>query len=213
MSVGTRTTERLDGVEALLRDARFELMPFESFEDEIRHLPDDATIAVTASPQLGIDATVERTVQAAEQGYDVSPHIAARYVTDRDHLDEIAERLTDAGVTDVFVPGGDREEPLGEFDSAHSLLVALEELGYDFDDVGITVNKNNIPFDTQSPFVTSGIRIGTPAVTTRGFGESECRDLAGWMCDILDNLEDDATNERVREQVGSLCSRFPVYAG
>jgi len=138
MSVGTRTTERLDGVEALLRDARFELMPFESFEDEIRHLPDDATIAVTASPQLGIDATVERTVQAAEQGYDVSPHIAARYVTDRDHLDEIAERLTDAGVTDVFVPGGDREDPAGEFESALDLLVALEELGHSFDEVGIT---------------------------------------------------------------------------
>ncbi|PXX89354.1 serine hydroxymethyltransferase [Marinobacter vulgaris] len=77
----------------------------------------------------------------------------------------------------------------------------------------ITVNKNAVPNDPRSPFVTSGLRIGTPAVTTRGFGESECRDLAGWMCDILDNLEDDATNERVREQVGSLCSRFPVYAG
>ncbi len=56
--------------------------------------------------------------------------------------------------------------------------------------------------------MTSGLRIGTPAVTTRGFGESECRDLAGWMCDILDNLEDDAVNVRVREQVGGLCSRF-----
>nr|WP_254921879.1 methylenetetrahydrofolate reductase [Halorubrum sp. Eb13] len=113
-------------------------MPFESFEDEIRHLPDDATIAVTTSPQLGIDTTVERTEQAAALGYDVSPHIAARYVEDRDHLDEIAERLTDAGVTDIFVPGGDREEPAGEFESAHDLLVALDELGHSFDEVGIT---------------------------------------------------------------------------
>ena len=138
MSVGTRTTERLDGVEALLTDARFELMPFESFEDEIGYLPDDATVAVTASPQLGIEATVERTVQAAERGYDVSPHIAARYVTDRDHLDEIAGRLLDAGVTDVFVPGGDREDPAGEFTSAYELLVALDELEYEFAEVGIT---------------------------------------------------------------------------
>ncbi|WP_150914538.1 serine hydroxymethyltransferase [Marinobacter halotolerans] len=77
----------------------------------------------------------------------------------------------------------------------------------------ITVNKNAVPNDPRSPFVTSGLRIGTPAVTTRGFGESECRDLAGWMCDVLDNLEDDAVNNRVREQVEALCKRFPVYAG
>jgi glycine hydroxymethyltransferase len=77
----------------------------------------------------------------------------------------------------------------------------------------ITVNKNAVPNDPRSPFVTSGLRIGTPAVTTRGFGESECRDLAAWMCDVLDNLEDDAVNSRVREQVEVLCKRFPVYAG
>jgi glycine hydroxymethyltransferase len=75
----------------------------------------------------------------------------------------------------------------------------------------ITVNKNAVPNDPRSPFVTSGLRIGTPAITTRGFGESECRDLAGWICDILDNLDDDAVNSRVREQVGTLCARFPVY--
>jgi glycine hydroxymethyltransferase len=77
----------------------------------------------------------------------------------------------------------------------------------------ITVNKNAVPNDPRSPFVTSGLRIGTPAVTTRGFGESECRDLAGWMCDVLDNLEDPSVNDRVREQVSALCKRFPVYAG
>lgn len=75
----------------------------------------------------------------------------------------------------------------------------------------ITVNKNAVPNDPRSPFVTSGLRIGTPAITTRGFGESESRDLAGWICDILDNLEDDAVNTRVREQVSALCARFPVY--
>ncbi|WP_336368364.1 serine hydroxymethyltransferase [Marinobacter sp. C2H3] len=75
----------------------------------------------------------------------------------------------------------------------------------------ITVNKNAVPNDPRSPFVTSGLRIGTPAVTTRGFGEAECRDLAGWMCDILDNLDDETVNARVREQVEALCARFPVY--
>jgi glycine hydroxymethyltransferase len=76
----------------------------------------------------------------------------------------------------------------------------------------ITVNKNAVPNDPRSPFVTSGLRVGTPAATTRGFGESECRDLAGWMCDILDNLEDEAVITRVREQVEALCKRFPVYS-
>ncbi len=76
----------------------------------------------------------------------------------------------------------------------------------------ITVNKNAVPNDPQSPFVTSGIRIGTPAVTTRGFRETECRELAGWICDILDDLNDPAIVERVRGQVADLCRTYPVYA-
>jgi glycine hydroxymethyltransferase len=78
-------------------------------------------------------------------------------------------------------------------------------------DAHITVNKNAVPNDPRSPFVTSGLRLGTPAITTRGFGEAECRELAGWICDILDNLEDEAVINRVREQAEALCARFPVY--
>jgi glycine hydroxymethyltransferase len=76
----------------------------------------------------------------------------------------------------------------------------------------ITVNKNAVPNDPQSPFVTSGIRLGTPAVTTRGFGVEECITLAGWMCDVLDDPEDLSVTARVREAVSQLCRRFPVYA-
>jgi glycine hydroxymethyltransferase len=75
----------------------------------------------------------------------------------------------------------------------------------------ITVNKNAVPNDPQSPFVTSGIRIGTPAITTRGFKEAECRDLAGWIADILDDVTSDATIEKVKGQVLELCGRLPVY--
>jgi glycine hydroxymethyltransferase len=75
----------------------------------------------------------------------------------------------------------------------------------------ITVNKNAVPNDPQSPFITSGIRIGSPAVTTRGFGESEVKQLVGWMCDILDEVDNEATIDRVRKQVLELCGRFPVY--
>ncbi|KFX69622.1 serine hydroxymethyltransferase [Pseudomonas taeanensis MS-3] len=76
----------------------------------------------------------------------------------------------------------------------------------------ITVNKNAVPNDPQSPFVTSGLRIGTPAVTTRGFKEGECRELAGWICDILADLDNPSVIERVRGQVADLCAAFPVYA-
>jgi len=75
----------------------------------------------------------------------------------------------------------------------------------------ITVNKNAVPNDPQKPFVTSGIRVGTPAATTRGFGENEIRELTGWMCDVIDELDSDTVNRRVREQVTALCARFPVY--
>jgi glycine hydroxymethyltransferase len=75
----------------------------------------------------------------------------------------------------------------------------------------ITVNKNAVPNDPRSPFVTSGLRMGTPAITTRGFGEGECRNLAGWIADVLDDVENEEVIRRVRGQVLELCARFPVY--
>ena len=75
----------------------------------------------------------------------------------------------------------------------------------------ITVNKNAVPNDPQSPFITSGIRVGTPAATTRGFGESECSDLANWMCDICDDIKNESIVDDVREKVEKLCAKFPVY--
>ena len=76
----------------------------------------------------------------------------------------------------------------------------------------ITVNKNSVPNDPRSPFVTSGIRIGTPAVTTRGFGEAEVRDLAGWIADILESKGDEAVINAVKAKVETVCAKFPVYA-
>ena len=76
----------------------------------------------------------------------------------------------------------------------------------------ITVNKNSVPNDPRSPFVTSGFRVGTPASTTRGFGEVEIRQVAEWICDILDQMGDESVVDNVRAQVQDLCLRFPVYA-
>ena len=75
----------------------------------------------------------------------------------------------------------------------------------------ITVNKNTVPKDPQSPFVTSGLRIGSPAATTRGFREPEMAELAGWMCDVLDDTGNESVNAEVRAKVTALCRRFPVY--
>jgi hypothetical protein len=109
MSVNTQP--KTDGVRALLAEPRYELMPFDSFGEQLTHLPDGAEVAITTSPTLGLEATVEWTEKAAAEGYAIVPHVAARYVEDDDHLDEVASRIAEAGVDDIFVPGGDRDEP------------------------------------------------------------------------------------------------------
>jgi len=94
-------------------------------------------------------------------------------------------------------------------------LIGREYTGKDADAAlgraNITVNKNAVPNDPRSPFVTSGLRIGTPAVTTRGFREAEVTQLAGWMADVLDEVDSEAVIERTRQSVLDLCRRFPVY--
>ena len=119
-------------------------------------------------------------------------------------------------MADVFIKRG--YDVVSGGTENHLFLVSLikqDVTGKDADawlgDAHITVNKNAVPNDPRSPFVTSGFRVGTPAVTTRGFGESECRDLAGWMCDILDSKGDTGVIETVRGKVAEVCGRLPVY--
>lgn len=94
-------------------------------------------------------------------------------------------------------------------------LIGRDLTGKDADaalgSANITVNKNSVPNDPRSPFVTSGVRIGTPAITRRGFKEAEAKELTGWICDILDDAYNPAVIERVKGQVLALCARFPVY--
>ena len=100
----------------------------------------------------------------------------------------------------------------------HLFLVDMIEKGLTGKDVdaalgkaNITVNKNAVPNDPQSPFVTSGIRIGTPSITTRGFNEDDSRQVATWICDIMDNMGDDSVIERVKGEVLELCKNRPLY--
>jgi glycine hydroxymethyltransferase len=100
----------------------------------------------------------------------------------------------------------------------HLFLVSFIEAGLTGKDVdawlgasNITVNKNAVPNDPQSPFVTSGIRVGTPAVTTRGFSEADCITLAGWMCDVIDSRGDQQMIDNTKVKVLEICARYPVY--
>ena len=79
------------------------------------------------------------------------------------------------------------------------------------DEANITVNKNAVPNDPNPPFVTSGLRIGTPAITTRGFVEADCAEMTGWMCDVLDDLDNREVRATVKEKVLALCAKYPVY--
>jgi glycine hydroxymethyltransferase len=101
----------------------------------------------------------------------------------------------------------------------HLFLVDFIEKGITGKDVdaalgraNITVNKNSVPNDPQSPFVTSGIRVGTPAPTTRGFKEEECIELTNWMCDVIENLDNEEVINNVKQKVIELCKKYPVYA-
>ena len=84
-----------------------------------------------------------------------------------------------------------------------------KELEHRLDEVHITANKNTVPNDPQSPFVTSGVRLGTPAVTTRGFKEAEMKQIARWIREVVDDFE--GNKERISKEVQELCAKFPIY--
>jgi serine hydroxymethyltransferase (EC 2.1.2.1) len=100
----------------------------------------------------------------------------------------------------------------------HLMLVDLRDKGITgkeaekaLEEAGITVNKNSIPFDPQPPTITSGIRIGTPALTTRGMKEDEMRYIARLIHEVLSNIKDDKVKEKVKIEVEELCKQFPIY--
>lgn len=122
----------------LLRNARYEVLPTASTEDKVlAHVPRDVAVTVTASPGKGLEATLDLAERLAGHGYVVVPHLAARMITGRSELEEIVERLTGKGVSQIFVPGGDAE-PAGDYLDALALLEDLALLGRPFAHVGIT---------------------------------------------------------------------------
>lgn len=183
--------------------------------------PRGGMILAKSNPEL--EKKLNSSIFPGTQGGPLMHVIAAKAVSFLEALqpefNEYQQRVLDnaRAMVEVFLERGYKIVSNGT--DNHLFLVDFIEKGITGKDAeaalgaaNITVNKNAVPNDPQSPFVTSGIRIGTPAVTTRGFSEADVSQLAGWICDILDNLEDQAVIERVKAQALDICSRLPVYA-
>jgi glycine hydroxymethyltransferase len=182
--------------------------------------PRSGLIMARANP--GIEKKLNSMVFPGTQGGPLMHIIAAKAVAFKEALEPafkdyqrqimrnaqaMAETIQARGYT--IVSGGT---------DSHLFLVNLMDQGLTgkaadaaLGRANITVNKNAVPNDPQSPFVTSGIRIGSPAVTTRGFKEPEVCELAGWICDLLDDIDNEAVIAAIKEKVLALCARFPVY--
>jgi glycine hydroxymethyltransferase len=182
--------------------------------------PRGGLILAKANPEL--EKRLNSLVFPGTQGGPLMHVIAAKAVAFKEALEPGFKAyqqqvvLNAQTMAEVFLARGYDVVSGGTND--HLFLVSFIEQGLTGKDVdawlgaaNITVNKNAVPNDPQSPFVTSGIRVGTPAITTRGFGIEEARDLAGWMCDLIDARGDQAAIEAVKTKVLALCKRFPVY--
>ncbi|CAE6807707.1 serine hydroxymethyltransferase [Paraburkholderia nemoris] len=178
---------------------------------------------ILAKANAEIEKKLNSMVFPGTQGGPLMHVIAAKAVAFRealgsDFVEYQKQTLANArAMVSVFVERGYDVVSGGTDDHLFLVdLVAKEITGKDADAAlgraHITVNKNAVPNDPQSPFVTSGIRIGTPAITTRGFREADAVLTAALICDVLDNLGNAQVEERVREQVATLCARLPVYA-
>jgi methylenetetrahydrofolate reductase (NADPH) len=163
---------------AALEDPIFELLPLKNLPDQIPHLPPGARVSVTASPNKGIDATLDWAAQLQADGFRAIPHLSARMIPTRDKLAELLDRARAAGLTHAFVVGGDADEP-GEYLDGLSLLQAMTELGHPFTTIGCPAYPNghaDIPdaaLDTalrdKAPFVahvTSQMDFDTKLITT-----------------------------------------------
>jgi glycine hydroxymethyltransferase len=182
--------------------------------------PRGGLILAKSNPE--IEKRLNSLVFPGTQGGPLMHVIAAKAVAFKEAMEPAFKAyqkqvlLNAQTMADVFISRG--YEVVSGGTSDHLFLVSFIEQGLTGKDVdawlgaaNITVNKNAVPRDPQSPFVTSGIRVGTPAVTTRGFGTNEVRDLADWMCDIIDAGGEQAVIDGVKAKVLELCARFPVY--
>ena len=178
---------------------------------------------IICKANVEIEKKINSMVFPGTQGGPLMHVIAAKAVAFKEALQpefkEYQQQILKnaSAMADQFIKRGFKVVSGGTDD--HLFLVDFIEKGITGKDVdaalgraNITVNKNSVPNDPQSPFVTSGIRVGTPAPTTRGFKEAECIELTNWMCDVIENLDNEEVINSVKKKVIDLCRKHPVYA-
>ena len=182
--------------------------------------PRSGLILAKANPE--IEKKLNFTVFPSYQGGPLMHVIAAKAVAFKEAMEPefkvYQQQVIDnaRAMAKVFIQRG-VDVVSGGTDN-HLFLVDLvskgitgKDLDATLDRANITVNKNAVPNDPQSPFVTSGIRIGSPSITTRGFKKAEASQVAFWICDIIDNMGDETLIEKIKGEVKALCKRFPMY--
>lgn len=183
--------------------------------------PRGGLILAKANPEL--EKKLNSAVFPGIQGGPLEHIIAAKAVAFKEALQpdfkQYQQQVLDNAVAMVDVMQQRGYEIVSGGTDNHLFLINLigkkltgKEAEAVLSDVNIIVNKNTVPNDPRSPFVTSGLRIGTPAMTTRGVKEGECRDIARWICDVLENPEDESLKLKTKEAVSMLCKKFPVYS-
>ena len=128
-----------------LQKSYIEIIPVPGIEDKLDSLPSDMYLAVTCSPTKGVDETLELSEKLIERGFKVTPHIASKCVSGEKHLEAIIKKLDELGIESIFVPGGDRPEPMGDFNNALDLLKALKKLGHNLNKIGMAAHPEGHP--------------------------------------------------------------------
>jgi methylenetetrahydrofolate reductase (NADPH) len=177
--MGLTPAERA-GLARVLADPTWEVIPLRRAREEVAHLPEHATVSVTASPAKGLDATIDLAIELERSGYRAVPHLAARMVRDEQHLRELLAKLADAGIDRAFVVGGDELGP-GAFPDALSLLTAMAELGQLPRDIGIAAYPQGHPVIPEERLMAA---LAAKASLARSMTTQLCFDsraLASWL--------------------------------
>ena len=128
-----------------IQKSYMEIIPVPGIEDKLDSLTSDMYLAVTCSPTKGVDETLELSEMLIERGFRVTPHIASKCVSGERHLEAIIKKLDELGIESIFVPGGDRPEPMGDFNNALDLLKALKKLGHNLNKIGMAAHPEGHP--------------------------------------------------------------------
>ena len=183
-------------------------MPINGIEEQVQHLAPGTSVTVTCSPSKGIDATLRIAEWLGSQGFNAVPHLAARQFTSKQQLKQILERLKDAGVSSIFVPGGDIDRPAGEFDSALQLLQAMSEFDHGMERIGVAAYPEGHPFIDDTSLISilrEKQQYATSCVTQMCFH-------AEAITDWIDNIRDQGIELPVRVGLPGAVERKKLFA-